>query len=275
MLQAILAHADYSGVARESHLERALFACDELAGFLTACALVKPSKSILEVEVTGVKKKMKDKAFARAVKREDITGGAELLGLSVDEHVGNCLRAMQGRAEELGLGGSEWLVSKSASQQSQPSGCGGQQFAPRTASVSAVVLGEVDGASGVFDDDGFEAECFAVDGGVTNAKIVGQAAEEEALQVALAEIASEAGGGGVVVFEEGGVAVDVAAEAFAEDEFGVGDVKRGVEGCSVGVLDARARARGSGGRSGLRRPRTVVCCGLWRRRCVGEGASPG
>jgi predicted hydrolase (HD superfamily) len=107
VLQAILAHADYSGVPRESHLERALFACDELAGFLTACALVKPSKSILEVEVTGVKKKMKDKAFARAVKREDITGGAELLGLSVDEHVGNCLRAMQGRAEELGLGGSE------------------------------------------------------------------------------------------------------------------------------------------------------------------------
>ena len=105
VLQAILAHADYSGVARESHLERALFACDELAGFLTACALVKPSKSILEVEVAGVKKKMKDKAFARAVKREDITGGAELLGLSVEEHVGNCLRAMQGRAGELGLEG--------------------------------------------------------------------------------------------------------------------------------------------------------------------------
>jgi predicted hydrolase (HD superfamily) len=106
VLQAILAHADYSGVARESHLERALFACDELAGFLTACALVKPSKSILDVEVAGAKKKMKDKAFARAVKREDITGGAELLGLSVDEHVGNCLKAMQARAGELGLEGS-------------------------------------------------------------------------------------------------------------------------------------------------------------------------
>jgi predicted hydrolase (HD superfamily) len=105
VLRAILAHADYSGVARESHLERALFACDELAGFLTACALVKPSKSIHEVEVAGVKKKMKDKAFARAVIREDITRGAELLGLSVEEHVGNCLRAMQGRAEELGLAG--------------------------------------------------------------------------------------------------------------------------------------------------------------------------
>ncbi len=84
---------------------RALFACDELAGFLTACALVKPNKSILDVEVAGVKKKMKDKAFARAVKREDITGGAELLGLTVEEHVGNCLRAMQARAEELGLAG--------------------------------------------------------------------------------------------------------------------------------------------------------------------------
>jgi predicted hydrolase (HD superfamily) len=111
VLQAILAHADYSGVARESHLERALFACDELAGFLTACALVKPSKSILEVEVVGVKKKMKDKAFARAVKREDITGGAELLGLSVEEHVGNCLKAMQVRAAELGLAGSVALES--------------------------------------------------------------------------------------------------------------------------------------------------------------------
>jgi predicted hydrolase (HD superfamily) len=106
VLHAILAHADYSGTPKETHLDKALFACDELAGFLTACALVKPSKSILEVEVAGVKKKMKDKAFARAVLREDITGGAELLGLSVDEHVGNCLRAMQARARELGLEGA-------------------------------------------------------------------------------------------------------------------------------------------------------------------------
>jgi predicted hydrolase (HD superfamily) len=105
ILHAILAHADYSGVAKETHLDKALFACDELAGFLTACALVKPSKSILEVEVAGVRKKMKDKAFARAVLREDITGGAELLGLSVEEHVGNCLGAMQARAGELGLEG--------------------------------------------------------------------------------------------------------------------------------------------------------------------------
>jgi predicted hydrolase (HD superfamily) len=105
VLHAILAHADYSGTPRESHLDKALFACDELAGFLTACALVKPSKSIIEVEVAGVKKKMKDKAFARAVMREDITGGAELLGLPVEEHIGNCLKAMQMRAGELGLAG--------------------------------------------------------------------------------------------------------------------------------------------------------------------------
>ncbi|MES2393662.1 MAG: HD domain-containing protein [Acidobacteriota bacterium] len=103
MLHAILAHADYSGVVPETHLDRSLFACDELAGFLTACALVKPSKAIADVEVAGVKKKMKDKAFARAVKREDITQGAELLGISVEEHIGNCLRAMQEHAAELGL----------------------------------------------------------------------------------------------------------------------------------------------------------------------------
>jgi predicted hydrolase (HD superfamily) len=103
MLHAILAHADYSGVKPETHLDRSLFACDELAGFLTACTLVKPSKKIAEVEVAGVKKKMKDKAFARAVKREDITSGAELLGIPVEEHIGNCLNAMQERAGELGL----------------------------------------------------------------------------------------------------------------------------------------------------------------------------
>lgn len=105
VMHAILAHADYSGVAPESHLDKALFACDELAGFLTACALVKPTKSIIDVEVKGVLKKMKDKAFARAVKREDMTGGAAMLGLSVEEHVGNCLAAMQARSAELGLAG--------------------------------------------------------------------------------------------------------------------------------------------------------------------------
>lgn len=105
ILHAILAHADYSGVKPESHLDKALFACDELAGFLTACTLVKPSKAIAEVEVAGVKKKMKDKAFARAVKREDITLGAELLGLPLEDHIANCLAAMQANAAELGLAG--------------------------------------------------------------------------------------------------------------------------------------------------------------------------
>lgn len=103
ILHAILAHADYSGVVPESHLDRALFACDELAGFLTACALVKPSRAIAEVEVAGVRKKMKDKAFARAVKREDITRGAELLGIPLEEHIACCLQAMQAHAAQLGL----------------------------------------------------------------------------------------------------------------------------------------------------------------------------
>jgi predicted hydrolase (HD superfamily) len=103
MLHAILAHADYSGVKPETHLDRALFACDELAGFLTACALVKPTRAIADVEIAGVRKKMKDKGFARAVKREDITHGAELLEISVEEHIGNCLSAMQAHAAELGL----------------------------------------------------------------------------------------------------------------------------------------------------------------------------
>ena len=103
MLHAILAHADYSGVKPETHLDKTLFACDELAGFLTACALVKPSKSIAEVEAKGAMKKMKDKGFARAVKREDMTNGAEMLGVPLEEHVGVCLRAMQARAGELGL----------------------------------------------------------------------------------------------------------------------------------------------------------------------------
>ena len=104
-MHAILAHADYSGIKPETHLDRTLFACDELAGFLTACALVKPTKSIHDVEAKGAVKKMKDKGFARAVKREDMTHGAELLGLPLEEHVGNCIRAMQAHAAELGLEG--------------------------------------------------------------------------------------------------------------------------------------------------------------------------
>jgi predicted hydrolase (HD superfamily) len=105
VLHAILAHADYSGVKPESHLDKALFACDELSGFLTACALVKPTKSIRDVEAKSVVKKMKDKAFARAVKREDMTAGAELLGIPLEEHVANCLEALKERAEQAGLAG--------------------------------------------------------------------------------------------------------------------------------------------------------------------------
>lgn len=103
---AIMAHADYTGVPRESHLYRALFACDELAGFLTACALVKPSRSIHDVELAGVKKKMKDKAFARTVSRDDMQQGAALLGISLEQHIGNCLAAMQQSAASLGLQGA-------------------------------------------------------------------------------------------------------------------------------------------------------------------------
>jgi predicted hydrolase (HD superfamily) len=102
---AIMAHADYTGTPRDSHMDKALFACDELAGFLTACALVKPSKSIHDVEAAGVKKKMKDKAFARAVSRDDMTNGAAMLGLPIEEHIANCLTAMQASAAELGLEG--------------------------------------------------------------------------------------------------------------------------------------------------------------------------
>lgn len=103
---AILGHAEYSGVPRETHLAKALFACDELAGFLTACALVKPSKSIHDVEVAGVKKKMKDKAFARGVNREDIVKGAFELGVPLDDHIAFCIAAMQSNAEALGLQGT-------------------------------------------------------------------------------------------------------------------------------------------------------------------------
>lgn len=102
---AILAHAAYTGTPRESHLDRALFACDELSGLLTACALVKPSKSIFDVDVAGVRKKMKDKAFARGVHRPDILEGASLLGLELDDHIAHCLHAMQQNATDLQLDG--------------------------------------------------------------------------------------------------------------------------------------------------------------------------
>ncbi len=102
-LTAILGHASYSGVPRTTHLDKVLFACDELSGFLTACALVKPSKAIADVEVAGVKKKLKDKAFAKGVNRADVIQGAEELGVALDSHIAFCLAAMQKRAEDLGL----------------------------------------------------------------------------------------------------------------------------------------------------------------------------
>lgn len=102
-IQAILSHADYTGVKRESLLQKTLYACDELAGFLTAVAYVRPSKSIDEVEVKSVKKKMKDKAFARAVSREDIIKGAEELGVDLDTHIAFCIEAMKQRKDILGL----------------------------------------------------------------------------------------------------------------------------------------------------------------------------
>jgi predicted hydrolase (HD superfamily) len=100
---AILGHAEYSGTPRVTHLDKVLFACDELAGFLTACSLVKPTKAIADVEVAGVKKKMKDKAFARGVNRQDVIQGAAELGVDLDAHISFCIQAMQKRSTELGL----------------------------------------------------------------------------------------------------------------------------------------------------------------------------
>jgi len=101
--RAILSHADYTEVARETAMEKALFACDELAGFITAVALVKPGKSLAEVEAKSVKKKMKDKAFARSVSRDDIANGARDLGVELEEHIAFCIEAMKGIAGALGL----------------------------------------------------------------------------------------------------------------------------------------------------------------------------
>src|SRR5213078_5166167 len=101
--RAIMSHADYTGVTRDTPMEKALFACDELAGFITAIALVKPSKSLTEVDATSVRKKMKDKAFARSVSRDDIVNGAKELGVELDEHIIFCIEAMKGIARELGL----------------------------------------------------------------------------------------------------------------------------------------------------------------------------
>jgi len=104
--RAILSHADYSGVPRESRLEKTLWGCDEMAGFVTAASLVRPSRSILDLEPSSVMKRMKDKAFARAVKRDDLRKGAEDLGLPLEEHIGNVIAFMRERADALGLRGT-------------------------------------------------------------------------------------------------------------------------------------------------------------------------
>jgi putative nucleotidyltransferase with HDIG domain len=106
IIRAVLSHADYSGVPRQSLLEHTLFACDELAGFLTACAYVRPSKSILDLEVDSVKKRLKDKAFARGVSRDDVRRGAEELAIPLEEHIAFCIAAMRESADALGLRGT-------------------------------------------------------------------------------------------------------------------------------------------------------------------------
>ena len=103
--RAIMSHAEYSGVSRDTPMEKTLFACDELAGFITAVALVKPGKSLAEVDAKSVRKKMKDKAFARSVSRDDIVNGARDLGVDLDEHIAFCIEALKGIAGKLGLEG--------------------------------------------------------------------------------------------------------------------------------------------------------------------------
>jgi predicted hydrolase (HD superfamily) len=104
--RAILSHAEYSGVPRESRLEKTLWACDEMAGFVTAASLVRPSKSVLDLESASVIKRMKDKAFARGVKREDLRRGADELGVPLEQHIANVIAFMRERADALGLRGT-------------------------------------------------------------------------------------------------------------------------------------------------------------------------
>src|SRR6188768_92012 len=106
VMRAILSHANYSGVPRESRLEKTLFACDEMAGFVTAAALVRPSKSVMDLEAPSVIKRMKDKAFARAVSRDDLREGAAVLGLPLEQHVANVIQFLREEADSLGLRGS-------------------------------------------------------------------------------------------------------------------------------------------------------------------------
>jgi predicted hydrolase (HD superfamily) len=114
MSRAVMSHAEYTGITRDSAMEKALFACDELAGFITAVALIKPSKSLAEVDVKSVRKRMKDKAFARKVNREDIINGAAALGVDLDDHIALCIDAMKAIAAELGLDGSAAKPEQSA-----------------------------------------------------------------------------------------------------------------------------------------------------------------
>ena len=104
--RAILSHADYSGVSRDSLLEKSLYACDEMSGFVTAAALVRPSKSVMDLEAGSVKKRMKDKAFAKAVSREDLLRGADELGLPLETHITNVIESLRERADDLGLRGT-------------------------------------------------------------------------------------------------------------------------------------------------------------------------
>ena len=106
VVRAILSHAEYSNVPRESRLEHALFACDEMAGFVTAAALVRPSKSVLDLEPGSVMKRMKDKAFARAINRDDLRKGADELQIPLDQHIANVIESLRVRADELGLRGN-------------------------------------------------------------------------------------------------------------------------------------------------------------------------
>jgi len=115
IVRAILSHADYCNVPRQSPLEHTLFACDELAGFITACSYVRPSKSILDLEASSVKKRMKDKAFARGVSREDVIKGAEELGIPLEDHIALCIQAMRAEADALGLRGNVQAQSSAAS----------------------------------------------------------------------------------------------------------------------------------------------------------------
>ena len=118
--RAILSHANHTGVPRETPLQKTLYACDELAGFITAISYVKPSRSVFEVDVPSVKKKMKDKAFARSVNRQDIVEGAQELGVPLEEHIDFCVKAMQEKAGELGLKGNNNQVTPERAETGSP-----------------------------------------------------------------------------------------------------------------------------------------------------------